>query len=83
VGGPDYQSEVELLSLQSFDEHVRIRFGGLVLAKSVKVSTLLVIVSMCLTIRHRLVLLCAVLRKAAEHSQRPGDPGGMVGRAAR
>ena len=37
VGGSEFQSEVELLSLQSFDEHVRIRFGGLVLAKSVKV----------------------------------------------
>ena len=33
-----FQSEVELLSLRSFDLHVRIRFGGLVVARSVKVS---------------------------------------------
>jgi hypothetical protein len=32
-----FQSEVELISLKSFDAHVRIRFGGLVMAKSVKV----------------------------------------------
>lgn len=33
-----YQSDVEILSLKSFDEHVRIRYGGLIMAKSVKVS---------------------------------------------
>jgi hypothetical protein len=36
--GDHFQSDVELISLKSFDEHVRVRFGGLVMAKSVKVS---------------------------------------------
>jgi hypothetical protein len=39
--GDHFQSDVELISLKSFDEHVRLRFGGLVMAKSVKVSPLL------------------------------------------
>ena len=31
-----YQSDVSLLSLRNFDEHVRIRLGGLVMSRSVK-----------------------------------------------
>ena len=32
------QSEVKLLTLNEFDQHVNIRLGGLVMARSVKVS---------------------------------------------